>query len=85
MNCSIAGCGRPLHAAGLCRSHYAKRNRPDARAPIKARRPPGSVKRVMGFALSLETAEKIRRAARKARSSEHAVIVGVLERWAGKQ
>lgn len=85
MNCSVDECDRPVRARGLCPTHYAKRDEPNGLAPIRAKLEQGTAEKILGLTLPRSTAAQVRRAAKKARSSEHAVIVDVLERWASRQ
>jgi hypothetical protein len=82
--CTIPDCDRPLFARELCRSHYARRGKRNARAPIRAKRPAGEVENISGLLLSLPTGRVIRRVARERGTSEHAVIIDVIENWAAR-
>ncbi len=59
-----------------------RRNGPDPLGPLRPRRPTGMVETIGGLSLSRDAADAIRAEAAKRGTSEHAIMVEVLERWA---
>jgi hypothetical protein len=82
LTCSIPGCDRPQFSSQLCISHYRKRGRPDATAPIRPQRERGDSERVLCLSLSKTAAEQVRKEAERTGESEHAVLVIAVEHWA---
>lgn len=75
----------PVHPDGLPSEHDARPEESDALAPSSPKRAAERLEAIGGLNLSRSALEGIRAFAREHRLSEHAVMAGVLERWANEQ
>jgi len=82
--CSVAGCGRPIRARGMCLTHYKQMRKSGTARPIRTYQPPrtGTVKLPGGVAVTPECAAKVDGYAREHGYTRHRVVTDVLEEWA---
>jgi hypothetical protein len=84
--CSVAECGRPVSARGLCQTHYRQLRAGGDSQPIRPyRKRRSGTRKLQGLSISFECAEAIEHRAERSGRAPAAVIADVLEAWARHQ
>jgi len=83
--CSVAGCGRPVSARGMCQTHNKHMRKSGAVRPIRVHQPPRTGRTVRlpgGVVVTPECAAAVDSYAREHGYTRHRVVTDVLEDWA---
>jgi hypothetical protein len=84
--CSVAECGRPVSARGLCQTHYRQQRSGGDNRPIRPyRKRRSGTRKLQGLSISYECADAIEQRAESSGRAPAAIIADVLEAWAKHQ
>ena len=81
--CVIHGCGRSIHAEGLCQAHYEQAGElGGAKSSTPKRAPRAGKVKYLGLSLTPECAQRLDRLAEEAGVAANQLVVDIVEAWA---